>query len=100
MHGVLDELHPGVALVLGAGQNLHHLGLLDARRDQEETSLLVGHLAHDQLLERDDGGALILEREGRRKGRRGYGGRRGGERGGAGKEGGDGGRQWEGVRLA
>ena len=80
--------------------HLVHLGARRRRADQEQAPLLVGHLAHDQLLERDDGGALILEREGRRKGRRGYGGRRGGERGGAGKEGGDGGRQWEGVRLA
>lgn len=61
LHGVLDELHPGVALVLGAGQDLHHLWLLDARRDEEEAALFVGHLPHDQLLEGDDGGALVLQ---------------------------------------
>ncbi|KAF3832223.1 hypothetical protein F7725_025888 [Dissostichus mawsoni] len=32
---LLDELHPGVSLLLGSGQHLHHLRLLDARRDEE-----------------------------------------------------------------
>lgn len=72
LHGVLDELHPGVALVLGAGQHLHHLRLLDARRDEEEAALLVGHLPHDQLLEGDNRGALVLQ------GGEGRGGERGG----------------------
>lgn len=61
----MDELHPGVALVLGAGQHLDHLRLLDARRDEEEAALFVGDLPDDQLLEGDDGGTLILRRRGR-----------------------------------
>lgn len=69
LHGTLDELHPGVAFFLGAGQDLHHLRLLNARRDEEEAALLVGYLPNDQLLEGDDCGALVLRgewREGRR----------------------------------
>jgi len=60
LHGFLDELHPGVAFVLGAGQDLHHLRLLDARCDEEEAALFVGHLPHNQLLEGDDRAALVL----------------------------------------
>lgn len=66
LHGILDELHPGVALVLGAGQDLHHLRLLDSRRDEEEAAFLVGHLPHYQLLEGDNGGALVLQGRGAR----------------------------------
>lgn len=69
VHGILNELHPGVALVLGAGQHLHHLWLLDAGRDEEEAPILVGYLPHDQLLQGDDGGALVLGewKEGRKE---------------------------------
>lgn len=60
LHGLLDELHPGVALLLAAGQDLHHLWLGDAGRDEEEATLFVSNLPHNQLLEGDDGGALVL----------------------------------------
>lgn len=63
LHGLLDELHPGVALLLAAGQHLHHLWLGDAGRDEEEATLFVSDLPHNQLLEGDDGGALVLEAE-------------------------------------
>lgn len=58
--GILDELHPCVPLIFGAGMNLHHLGLLDSRRDEEQPALLIRHLPHDQILQRDHCAALIL----------------------------------------
>lgn len=60
MHGVLNELHPGVAFLSGTGVNLHHFGICDAGRDEEEAAFLVGHLTHDQLLQGDNGGSLVL----------------------------------------
>lgn len=60
LHCILDELHPGVALILRAGQDLHHLWLGDARRDEEQATFFVSNLPHNQLLERDDRGALVL----------------------------------------
>ncbi len=60
MHCVLNELHPGVALLSGTGVNLHHLRVCGAGGDEEETALLVGHLSHDQLLQGDNGGSLVL----------------------------------------
>lgn len=63
LHRILDELHPGVALILGAGQDLHHLWLGDASRDEEQAAFFVSNLPHNQLLERDDGGALVLGAE-------------------------------------
>lgn len=60
VHGVLNELHPGVALLSGTGVNLHHLWVCGAGGDEEEAALLVGHLSHDQLLQGDNGGSLVL----------------------------------------
>lgn len=63
LHGFLDEMHPGVALILRAGQDLHHLWLLNACRDEEEAALFVSDLPHNQLLKGDDCGALVLQGE-------------------------------------
>lgn len=60
VHGVLNELHPGVAFLSGTGMNLHHFGICDAGRDEEEAAFLVGHLTHNQLLQGDNGGSLVL----------------------------------------
>ncbi|KAI4800376.1 hypothetical protein KUCAC02_013260 [Chaenocephalus aceratus] len=51
------------SLLLGSGQHLHHLRLLDARRDEEEAAFLVSDFPHDQLLEGDHRGALVLQEE-------------------------------------
>lgn len=56
-------MHPGVALILRAGQDLHHLWLLNACRDEEEAALFVSDLPHNQLLKGDDCGALVLQGE-------------------------------------
>ena len=57
----MEELHPVVALLLGAGVDLHHLWLIRARRDEEQTALLVGHLAHNQPLQGDHRRPLVLQ---------------------------------------
>lgn len=88
MHSFLNELHPGVAFVLRAGQNLHHLWDLNACCDEEEATLLVSNLPDDQLLEGDDCGPLVLEGK-----ERGEGGIDGDEKGGQRKKWR---RQWEG----
>lgn len=67
LHGILDELHPRVPLILRAGQDLHHLWLLDACCDEEEAALFVSDLPHNQLLEGDDCGTLVLEGEKRER---------------------------------
>lgn len=67
MHGVLDELHPSVALLSGTGMNFHHFGPFDARCDEEESTVLVGHLPHYQLLQRNDCGTLVLGAERQRE---------------------------------
>lgn len=54
---LLDELHPVVAVVAGGSVHLVHLGRRGA--DQEHALLLVGDVAHDQVLQRDDG-RLVL----------------------------------------
>lgn len=64
LHGVVNELYPGVALFLRADQDLHHLRLLSACRDEEEAALFVGDLPDDQLLEGQDRGALVLRGQG------------------------------------
>lgn len=64
LHGVVNELYPGVALLLRADQNLHHLRLLSACRDEEEAALFVGNLPDYQLLEGQDRGALVLRGQG------------------------------------
>lgn len=60
VHGVLNQLHPGVTFLSGTGVNLHHFGVCDASGDEEEAALLVGHLSHDQLLQGDNSGSLVL----------------------------------------
>lgn len=85
VHGVLYELHPGVAFLLGAGQYLHHLWLLYARCDQEQTPLLISHLTHNQLLQGDHRGPLVLGdgrvgMEGKERGKNGVRGKRERER--------------------
>lgn len=60
LHGILDQLYPGVAFLFGASVHLHHLRPLNARRDQEQGLLLVGHLAHNQLLQGDHRRPLVL----------------------------------------
>lgn len=63
LHGLLNELHPCVPLLFGAGIHLYHLRLLNAGRDQEQTFLLIGYFPQDEFLQRDDGGALVLRVE-------------------------------------
>lgn len=60
VHGVLNELHPGVAFLPGTGMNLHHFWVCDAGRDEEEAAFLVGHLTHNQLLQGDNSSSLVL----------------------------------------
>lgn len=60
VHGFLNELHPCIALLLGAGVYLQHLRFL-ACRDEEQAFLLVGHLPHNEFLQRDDCGPLVLK---------------------------------------
>ena len=68
LHGLLYDLHPGVAFLLGCSVYLHHLWFLHPCCYQEETLLLVSHLSNDQLLEGEDRGALVLWGDGREGG--------------------------------
>lgn len=60
LHGLPYVLHPGVPLVSGAGVNLVHLRAHRGGGDQEHSSLLVGHLSDDQLLQGNHRRLLVL----------------------------------------
>lgn len=67
LHGLPYVLHPSVPLVPGAGVNLVHLGPHRGGGDQEHSSLLVGDLSDDQLLQRNHRRLLVLVDERRVK---------------------------------
>lgn len=68
LHRLPYVLHPGVPLVSGAGVNLVHLGPHRGGGDQEHSSLLVGDLSDDQLLQGNHRRLLVLVMEKQIKG--------------------------------
>lgn len=63
LHSLSDVSHPGVALLLGGGVDLVHLGLIGGGADEEHGLLLVCYFPHDQLLQRDHRWLVVLNKQ-------------------------------------